>query len=92
MPDEEKKIDKSKYGRTKKSAEAKGVARDAAFRKQCQAYKKANPTAKSCRGMKFSDPTKMTDVDKALYARSQGNLTKKGKTQVNQKISDAYNK
>ena len=84
--------DKKKYGRTKTSAETKGPIRDAAYKKQCEAYRKANPTAKSCRGMKFNDPTKMTALDKDLYARSKGNLTKEGKTKVNKKISDAYTK
>ncbi len=87
--------DKKKFGRTKAAAIAKGNARSAAFTKQCKAYKKANPKAKDCRGMKFNNPVQMTDVDKALYAKSKKGtvqLSKAGTKQADKTIRAAYNK
>lgn len=89
--------DKKKFGRTKAAAVAKGQARNAAFKKQCQAYKKANPAdyaKNACKNMKFKNPVQMTDVDKALYAKSKKGtvqLSEQGKKAADQTIRSAYN-
>jgi hypothetical protein len=78
---DDKKKTKKNFGRDKSAAIQKGKQRDAAFKKQCQAYKKANPNEKSCKNMNFKNSVNMDDSEKKLYAMSKGNLTESGKSE-----------
>jgi hypothetical protein len=83
--------DKKKYGRTKSEAIKKGELRDAAFRKQCAAYKKRTGES-SCKNMNFKNPVQMSAAEKAMAAKSKGTLTQKGKAKADETIRTAYNK
>lgn len=85
MPD-----DKKKYGRTKSEAISKGEQRDAAFRRQCQAYKKRTGE-KSCKNMNFKNPVQMNAAETAMAAKAKGNLTQKGKAKADETIRKAFN-
>ncbi len=90
--------DKKKFGRTKAAAVSKGQARNAAFKKQCQAYKKANPkdyAKNACKNMNFNNPVQMSDLEKAMFNKSKKGtvqLSEQGKKDANKTIRDAYNK
>lgn len=83
--------DKKKYGRTKAEAIKKRELRDAAFRKQCAAYKKRTGE-KSCKNMNFKNPVQMSATEKAMAAKEKGTLTQKGKAKADETIRTAYNK
>ena len=83
--------DKKKYGRTKAEAIKKAEQRDAAFRKQCAAYKKRTGES-SCKNMNFKNPVQMTAAESAMAAKAKGNLTQKGKAKADETIRTAYNK
>jgi hypothetical protein len=85
MPD-----DKKKYGTTRSQSISKGQQRDAAFAKQCREYKKRTG-AKSCKNMTFNNPVSMNKTEKALYAKSKGNLTDSGKTKADETIRKGFN-
>ena len=82
--------DKKKYGRTKAEAIKKAEQRDAAFRKQCAAYKKRTGE-KSCKNMNFKNPVEMNAAEKAMAAKEKGNLTQRGKAKADETIRTAYN-
>jgi hypothetical protein len=85
MPD-----DKKKYGTIRSKAISKGEQRAAAFAKQCKAYKKRTG-AKSCKNMTFNNPVSMSKTEKALYAKSKGNLTQRGGAQADETIRKGFN-
>ena len=89
---DDKKKNKKNFGRDKAAAIQKGKQRDDAFRKQCQAYRKANPQENSCKNMNFKNPVNMDGSEKKLYAMSKGNLTESGKSEAKKVVQKAYNK
>lgn len=54
----------------------KGRKRDADFTAKCKAFKKANPKAKSCKGMKFTNPLTPfeTNVYNAIKAKTNSTV------------------
>jgi len=82
--------DKKNYGRDKAEAISKVNKRNAAFKKQCTAYKKANPNAKDCKNMDFINPVMLSETQVQMAAKAKGNLTEAGKKKADKTIRSAY--